>query len=110
MFSRYAATDVLLEAPTDALLDVAPAPPAPPAPRKATEGLRPDLAAIDGRWVSAAIAKEGFLCEPPTAPPTVALMLIADDGFLLVVVEAFIAAADRRALERSPEDGRPCKK
>ena len=97
LFSRYAATDDLLDAPADALLD---APAAPPAPM-ATEGLLPDLTAIDGLWVSAAIAREGFLCDPG-APAAVALMLIADDGFLA----AFMVEADR-VLESSPEDGRP---
>lgn len=82
MVSRYAATDDLLDAPPTA-----------------TEGFLPDFAAIEGRWVNAAIATEGFLCEP-----IVALMCTADDVFLVII------AVEDRFFASSPEEGRPCKK
>lgn len=83
LLSRYAATDDLFDAP-------APVP-------TATEGFLPDFAAIDGRWLNAATATEGFLCDPMVA----LFMLIADDGFRATM------AAEGRVLASSPEDGRP---
>lgn len=95
--SRYAATDALLDAPAP--------------PPTATEGFLPDFAAISGRWVNAAIATEGFLCEPPMVT---LMLLIADDCFralmlLLIADDCFLAiiAVEDRFFVSSPEDGRP---